>query len=473
MINWTLRASVVLATLYLGAVGSARGQDDDKPSAQAAPVVQDPRLGVATHFNFGWDHEKIMPLIADAGLTWIRDELFWEEVEQTKGVYQIPEKHWRWIKMAHANRLKLIIILNGRNRLYEDVYDPDAYTRWAVEMARQLQDHVDCLEILNEPANFGFNKPYGGTWNGVEKDGSASPWVPRYVALINKAAPAIKSVSPKVKVIGLGSASPANFRKLAMSISPAVDGIVDHPYSYRSVPEIIPFASTPDILARDGIAVADEQGTFISLIRNYRAQSQKHNGPKEIWLTEWGYTTFEPHTPTLFAGFTPSAQAKYMLRRFVECLGLGVDVSIQYDFKDDGTDIRNPEHHFGIVDAALQPKLAYQAISRLTQATAALQRDESVQINVFPAGPGAMRAYGFRDADGRTVAALWSAERADGDMAPRTADVELVIDRPVSTIRCLDVMTGNRRKISFKQEDGAVMIEALTVPDSPIFLTVE
>lgn len=473
MTHWTLKAFAIMAMLSLGTAGSARAGEDDRPLAQGAPVVQDPRFGVATHFNFGWDCERVMPLIADAGLTWIRDEVFWEEVERTKGVYQVPEKHWRWIKMAHARGLKLILILNGRNRLYEDVYDPDAYTRWAVEMATQLKDNVDCLEILNEPANFGFDKPYGGTWNGVEKDGSSSPWVGKYVALINKAAPAIKAVNPKVKVIGLGSASPANFRQLAMGISPAVDGIVDHPYSYRSVPEIIPFASTPDTLARDGIAVADEQGTFASLIRNYRAQSKKHHGPKEIWLTEWGYTTFEPHMPTLFAGFTPSAQAKYMLRRFMESMGLGVDVSIEYDFKDDGTDVRNSEHHFGIVDAELRPKPAYEALRRLTQTTATLRADESVKVNVFPTAPGTMRAYGFRDRDGRAVVALWSAERADGDMAPRTADVELVMERPVSTIRCLDVLSGKRRKVAFEQGDGAVMIEALAVPDSPIFLTVE
>jgi hypothetical protein len=466
-----LISTIVIVALVAVCPPAATGQAPAAPPAR----VQDARLGTATHFQQGWDHEAIMPLIAQAGLTWIRDELLWSNVEKTKGVYQIPEKERRWIRAAHQHNLKLILVLNFSNPLYEDPYDPEAFALFAAEMARQLKDDVDCLEILNEPANFGYSKVYGGTWNGVEKDRSVSPWVGKYVTLINKAAPAIKSANPKMKVIGLGSQSPVNFRQLAMGISPAVDGIVDHPYSYKSVPEIIPFGANAGILDRDGIAVADEQGTFTSLIRNYRSQSLKYDGPKEIWLTEWGYTTFQPAGPTLFAGFTRSAQAKYLLRRFVECLALGVDVIIQYDFKDDGSDIRETEHHFGLVDAKLQPKPSYEAISHLTQATAPLRADASVRVTVFPVTDqkDAIPAYGFRDAAGHAVLALWSAERVDGDLSPRTADVELLSDQPVSQIHCLDVLNGKRSKIAFKQEDGTVMMEALTIPDSPIFLTVE
>jgi hypothetical protein len=485
-----LKSLVTVTALYLGAVGSALAEEGNTPGQETTRKVQESRFGVATHFHHGWDCETVMPLIVDAGLAWIRDDIYWGEVEETKGVYKIPDRHLRWIKMAHARGLKLILILNGENRLYQDIYDPDAYARWAAEMATQLKDDVDCLEILNEPANFGYTKAYGGMWNGVEKDGSVSPWVGKYVTLINKAAVAIKAANPKMKVIGLGSQSPVNFRQVAMGIDPAVDGMVDHPYSFRVVPEIIPFGSSPAMLARDGIVVADEQGSFASLIRNYRAQSKKYNGPKEIWLTEWGYTTFQPSTPMQYAGFTPNAQAKYLLRRFVECLGLGVEVSIQYDFKDDGTDIRNPEHFFGMVDVNLRPKPAYEAISNLTQATAALRADAAVKVNVFPAAdrpdvwpivwdkhklaaPGTIPTYGFRDAEGRVVVAIWSAERADGDMTSRVADVELVVDHPVTEIRCLNVLSGKHSKVAFHQEDGTIMMETLTIPDSPIFLTLE
>jgi hypothetical protein len=53
------------------------------------------------------------------------------------------------------------------------------------------------------------------------------------------------------------------------------------------------------------------------------------------------------------------------------------------------------------------------------------------------------------------------------------ADIELLIDRPVTKIHCFDVMSGKRRKVAFKQEEGCVMMETQSIPDSPIFLTVE
>ncbi|MFA4944067.1 MAG: hypothetical protein WC789_05130 [Lentisphaeria bacterium] len=476
-----------LGIAVLAAVASPRS--GAQVAAPPAARVQDPRMGTNRPTD---DYEKTLPMIAQAGLTWVRDGVSWGiEVEKVKGDYTIPEKDLRRIKAIHQNKLKVLFLLNSYgNRAYDDPYDPEAYTRFAVEMARQLKDDVDCMEILNEPANFGFSKAYGGTWNGLEKDGSVSPWVGRYVSLLNKVAPAIKAVAPNMKVIGLGSVAPVNFRQLAMGINPAVDGIVDHPYSFKTVPEIVPFSA--GMVQRDGIAVADEQGTFASLIANYRAQSRKYNGPKEIWLTEWGYSTFQPTLPVMYAGFTPSAQAKYMLRRFVEGIGLGVEVSIQYDFVNDygGANPHDAENNFGLVDGELKPKPAYEAISRLTQVTANLRPDASVKVNVFPAAdrpdvwpivwdkgklaaPGTIPTYGFRDAEGRLVVAIWSAERADGDLQPRVADIELLIDRPVTKIHCFDVMSGKRRKVAFKQEEGCVMMETQSIPDSPIFLTVE
>ncbi len=42
----------------------------------------------------------------------------------------------------------------------------------------------------------------------------------------------------------------------------------------------------------------------------------------------------------------------------------GVDLTIDYDWKDDGPDPANSEHRFGIVRQDLSPKPAYTAVSR-------------------------------------------------------------------------------------------------------------
>lgn len=484
-------ANPVSATPVAGAAPSSQpATPDSLPSKRS---LRDARLGVATHFEQGWDHEKIIPLIVQSGLGWIRDELYWPQVEKVKGVYLVPDKELRWIKAVHSHGLKLILVLNGGNGLYADRYDPAACARFAAEMARQLKDDADCFEVLNEPHNFGYTKYYGGTWNGVEADGKVSAWVGRYVTLLNTCAAAVKDGNPTMKVIGLGSVTPVNYRQIEIGLSPAVDGIVDHPYSFQTVPEIIPFGSSAGLIKRDGVVVADARGTFASFIRGYRAQSEKHHGPKEIWLTEWGYSTFQPRTPGLYAGFTENAQAKYIVRGFLQHLGLGVDVSILYDFKDDGTNRHELQHHFGLVDFALHAKPAYEAVCLLTQATAELHVDKSVEVNVVPtsdradpnpvatdpaigkqSAPGTIPTYAFRDAAGRAVVAIWSAERADGDMAPRMADVKIRTGRPVSRITVLDLLTGKSGEATFKQAPGgAARLDAMTVPDSPILLTLE
>lgn len=460
--------------------------------AQNAAEI-DSRFGVCTHFQHGWEgwnHEKILPMIAKAGIGWVRDDLYWGKIETVKGQYKIPEKQLLWIRAAHQHGLKLILVLNGGNKLYENPYDIEGYSAFAAEMARQLKDDVDCLEILNEPHNFGFTKHYGGTWNGMESNGQVSPWVGHYVTLLNKSAEAIKAANPKMKVVGLGSVAPVNFRQLAMGISPAVDGITDHPYSPRSVPELVPYAASDGILKRDGIATADERGSFSSQMQMYRALSDKHKGPREIWLTEWGFSTYQPVAPKLFAGYTESAQAKYIQRRMMECLGLGIEVSFLYDFKNDGRDRRDAEHNFGLVDMALKPKPSFFAVQRLIQIMRPWKASKWATVNAFAkadrpdtwpivwdrskiASPGTILTYQFSNDQGKHALAIWSSERADGDLSPRVADLEIETSATVSSIKQMNLMTGETTTIKAKKDAGAIMLEDMTVPDFPVLLIME
>lgn len=450
--------------------------------AEIAPMPEgsNDRMGVATHFT-RWKQDGAIPLIRQMGVSWIRDGEYWAGVEKNRGEYKIPENTWAWLKACKANGIKVIFILNGANPRYENRYDPEAYTRWAAWMAAELKDYVDAFEILNEPNNFGFSKHYGGEWNGNNN----SAWLPKYVDLINRAAPAIKAVNPNVKVIGLGAPAPANFRMLAMGISPDVDGVVDHPYSMRLVPELVPWAA--GLIKRDGVATADERGSFASQMRMYQQQSAKFNGPKEMWLTEWGFPDFVPLKPGIFAGYTQSAQAKYAQRRFVECLGLNVRVSIWYDFINDGNNRYDAEDNFGVVDSKLKPKPIYHAIQKVARYMAPWNAATWGEINVFPsadrpdrwpivwdgarlAAPGAIMSYQFTDAAGRRAAAIWSGERADGDLSPRVADVELVSARPIAKVEQLNLMTGDLTPVKIVDKNGRVMIENMIVPDSPVLL---
>jgi len=144
--------------------------------------------------------------------------------------------------------------------------------------------------------------------------------VAKYVTLMNAAAEAIKAANPSMPVIGFGAGAPVTYKQLELGTSPAVDAIADHPYSNHETPERIP-ANAADQIKHFGRAYVDERGSFASLIRGFKEESAAHKGPKQIWLTEWGFSTWQPLTEGMFGGFSEDAQAKYILRRFVEGMG--------------------------------------------------------------------------------------------------------------------------------------------------------
>jgi hypothetical protein len=477
-----------------GTLAFAQEQSPAPSTNSAAPVIRNPQIGVCTHFLFpNWDPDKIVPVLAASGVSWVRDDIAWAGIEKQKGVYQISDRNLKWINAVHDAGINILAVFNYGNKLYApDDYNPEAYSKAAAWFAKQTAGKVQAIEILNEPYNFGFSKHYGGkTWNGVEPDGSVSPWVAKYVELINTAAPAIKAANPNVKVVGLGAAAPTNFHELEMGFSPSVDGIVDHPYSPRTSDENIPYSSTPGILKRDGIATADAKGTFASQIRMYQEQSAKFHGPKEIWLTEFGWATFqEAKAGGIFAGFTPEAQAKYILRRLTESLGLGVNVAVIYDLRDDGTDPYYNEHHYGLVDINLKPKPSYGAVQRFCAAMAACKPKQNLEVNIFAvdnrpdthpivwdgsklATSGRIKNYQFADAYNRPVIAVWSSERAGGDLTPVLADIEFITDLPVASIKAYNPFTDETLEVPFEKKEGRLLLKKVSVPDSPLILTLE
>lgn len=464
--------------------------------AEEPQVVRHPQLGTVVHFHQNvfkprWNVAKVMPLIAESGLTWIRDEISWQQLEEEKGVYVIPERELEWINAANEAGLKVLLLFNTRgNKLYDNVYDPDAYAAAAAWLAKELKGKIHAMEIMNEPFNFrGMGTVFGGTWNGKEPDGSTSPWVYEYVKLLNATAKAVKAVNPELTIVGLGAEAPANFRMLEIGIAPEVDAIAEHPYSRRVIPELVLYAATDGILERDGIATADKRGTYASQIGMYRERSERFKGPKDIWITETGFTTYSGVDRQLHAGFTEEAQAKYLQRRLVEALGLGVEVIMQYDFMDDGNDPNRAQHHFGLVDFDLNPKPSLGAVKRVSQAMATLTPKETMKVYLYPytdrleewpivwdgtriASYGEMPIHQFVDEDGTPVIALWSAERAGGDMQPRNADLELISDTPINWLRVHNLWTGQTHTVSVKKSGNNIYrAERLVVPDAPLLLT--
>jgi hypothetical protein len=431
----------------------------------------------------------MVPLIAQSGVGWIRDDFPWDTMEKEKGVYDIPPETMNWISAVSAAGIKIDLVFNYGNKIYADHYDPDAFAAAAAWTARTLAGKIQAMEILNEPANFGFSKFYDNgqqDWSGLQKDGSVAPYVSKYVNLINTAARAIRAANPDLKIIGLGMSPGANFHALAMGIASEVDGITDHPYSPRSAPEIVPYKATPGILKRDGIFTADEKGSFASQIKMYQARSARYNGPRQIWLTEQGWPTFLQTKPSQYAGFSEGAQARYLLRRLAESLGLGVTASFIYDLRDDGQNPSYNEHHYGLLDYQSNPKPSYIAVQHFTAAMANFRPRNNFKIDTSSgdSNPQALSAggingapareiktYQFADGNGTPLVAVWNTAPADSNLGPLIADVKIQTAVPFSKITSYDPLDGSTKEVPFEVHGGTVTLKQFAIPDSPLLLT--
>jgi hypothetical protein len=437
-------------------------------SAQAVPekIARDDRIGVCTHFSQGWSVEEIMPLIARSGAGWIRDEFGWAGIERTPGVYQIPPKARAWVQAARRAGLKIDLILSYGNPAYADRFDTEAYAKAAGWLARELGGNVDAIEILNEPNNFGFRTTYGGAWNGNEPNNAVSPYVQRYVQLLNAAAREIKTANPHMTVIGLGAPAPASFRMIALGLAPQVDGLTDHPYSGK-LPELVQYAGTPYFLQRDGIATADANGTFSSQVSMFRAQASKWGATEKLWHTEWGFSTALPKPDKHEPGISQETQAIYILRRILESDAIGVEHSFIYDFKDDGGDPYSDYDNYGLVKNAHSPKQAYFALQRVTAIlagtkTASPEKLASIESDV-PVEKDSLghRCYTFSSSDEqRTIVAFWEVVSWNQSGTASKAVITLSPALQSGHVFLYNLLTGNQTEISGKwSEDHRLSVD--------------
>ncbi len=490
---------------YGGASEPTAAETDNSSSAKPR---KNEHIGVATHFvrkhnMLHWDPQKFVPMIADLDVGWVRDEIMWNKIEREPGKFVMPEGYMEWIDLAHEAGLNIVVILSGDNKMHgrEDTYQPDKFAAAAVFLATELKGKIQAIEVLNEPFNW-YARAYeegtsrGGDLYGRDENGAVESWLGRYVNLLNVTAKAVKAVNPDMKVVGLGAFPAMNMRMIELGIAPEVDGVVLHPYSYRITPEVVPYAASEENFIRNGgRQTADEYGSFASLIEYARDFSAQHDGPEEIWLTEWGYTTKRPSagSRSSYNGFTEQAQAAYIQRRFMEGLGLGVDVSTVYalvneQFSAPEKTEFSSEDNFGLVHADGTPKPAYYAVQRLARATAGLTVSDDVAVHIvnktsrtddqeFHTRDGMVlkaldriACYQFKDYDGRTVLAIWSTERL-GDRSPRPADIFL--DVPVDAkIEVTDLMTGDEYVAREGEAEGKRYLKNFRVPPHPVLLKI-
>jgi hypothetical protein len=274
-----------------------------------------------------------LELMEAGGFRFVRMDLFWHQIErEIEGRYDFSAYDILVDDMARHN-IRIIFILDYGNDLYGGgnahhlEEGRPAFVRFAAAAAERYRGRGIIWEIWNEP--------------NLEKFWHAPPDPLNYADLAFKVVDAIRREDPAAWIVGPATAGfpwPYLETLADVGLFNKLDAITVHPYRHEH-PESVweDYARLRGIL--DGV-------------------SPERKIP--IIAGEWGYSTVE-------GGPTQEQQAEYVVRQWLAHLAEDVDLSIWYDWRNDGTDPRNIEHNFGLVTADLRPKASFTAAQVLNQ----------------------------------------------------------------------------------------------------------
>jgi hypothetical protein len=314
----------------------------DKTCESAWSSTDSPSLpeGFGVNIGFTEPRPREMKMISEAGLRWVRMDFKWDETEKTPGEYDFSA-YDRLLAASQPFGIRILFILDYGNPLYDNGAPPrtdaarQAFARWAVAAANHFKDRGILWELYNEPNHSLFWPP--------------KPNVDEYIALAQVVSRSFHESVPQEKLIGPATSEidfdfvEACFKAGLLNYWSAVS---IHPYR-RSDPES---AAEDYCRLREMIQMYAPPGKAIPIISS-----------------EWGYSD-------VWRSLNEEKQAQMLTRAWLTNVGNGISLSIWYDWRDDGTDPAEPEHHFGLVqhayqetaDSAYQPKPAYVAAKTLT-----------------------------------------------------------------------------------------------------------
>lgn len=353
----TLRTALAVVSLFLSLAISADHKSNDCRGCWIAPpdaLTVDQSLGVNIHFTNPKPGEVRM--IADAGFHWVRVDLNWELTEPERGKYEFSP-YDGLLKELDAFNLRALLILDYGNPLYTEgksVRTPvarEAFVRWAVAAAKHFSGRGVTWEVFNEPNTKMFWPP--------------QPDVGEYRALAAEVGRAFHASVPNEQLIGPATSKidlpflDSCFKSKLLDDWSAVSV---HPYRQTN-PE----------------TVANEYAHLRDLIHSHNLRPSQL--PLSIVSSEWGYSSAWSH-------MNEEIQAVMLTREFLTNVANGIQISIWYDWRDDGVDPNEPEDHFGLVrntyrsghTPAYDPKPAYFAAKTLANVIGGYRFDERLNI---------------------------------------------------------------------------------------------
>nr|WP_244197628.1 cellulase family glycosylhydrolase [Caballeronia ptereochthonis] len=318
---------------------------DGAPGSAEKPYVAAPgfaasraNTGVAIHEI---NDTRLLDAVKDVGFSFVRTDLFWEAVQAPDG--------WHFgafdglVSNLSARGLGALFILGYKHYMF----NPDRPPTSAPQLAAfRTYVYQAAFRYRSAPVRF-------EVWNEQDhKDYWLAEPSPRaYRALLESAVSAARSANPDVTIAtgGVQQVDRDFIRAVgdmsATKSRTGPDAVSVHPYR-QQYPE----------------TVLDDYGALREDLSTYAKRPQ-------VWATEWSYPSFGyEYVADIANGHSPEArarQAKYAVRLLLMNWIAQVGLTSYYDMRNDGTNPREMEHNFGLLDADNAKLPAYHAVKHL------------------------------------------------------------------------------------------------------------
>ena len=395
------------------------------PAFAAAPLPElavPNGFGVNIHFR---GQPRDLDLIADAGFKFIRMDLTWEAIEREKGVYEFEKSGYDDLTKGCSKRgIRILYILDYSNRLYESdrsvrtEQGRRAFAAFAEAAASRYCGNGILWEIWNESNIKLFWRP--------------QPNVDDYCKLVKATAARLKKADNSGLVVAPAT-STIPFKWLEdcfkRGLLKWIDVLSVHPY--RPHP--------PETVIKDYARLRE-------LMKRYTPDGK--NIP--IISGEWGYSNINWDNARL----SNEQQAQYLAREFLINLYQKISLSIWYDWKNDGTNPNEREHHFGTVMHDLKPKPAYLAAKTLSSTLAGFSIDKRLDL-------GSDEDFAFK----------LTREKAEA-IATWTIGKEHKVTLPVeaSEVRIIHFLGKEEKRTASARKNGGL---ELTISQNPQYLLIK
>ena len=398
-------------------------------------------VGVNTHYASGGsvNHDALARL-AEAGVSFIRNDLTWASVEKEAGVYDFVGSGFdELVETCETLGLQILFILDYGNPLYgetQEIVDEEgrrAFAAFAAAAASRYGGRGHSWEIWNEPNR----EPL---WSSSDDDPKL------YAELIRSTAPALRAADPNGEIV-VGAVIFGVLADILEALGQGMSG----PRFLETV------AATGVLSLTDEVTIhLHRPNAPESAATNIHEARDVLNGagyPLPVSSGEWGYSTYDPNVPPTGINYLPAVtlnrQASYVARMLL--LNHSLNLRRSVIFKDvDGQEPGNIEHHFGLVMPDLSAKPSYLAVSTLIELLGDAGPPDTISLG---AGEHALR---FWRSDGSQVVALWAEQRATWSLRAEGPGEARVLGRDGAELTPAGLSDG--AQLTLEPDDGPIYL---------------